>query len=129
MSWEIEADEVQRLLVLPARERAAVFFQLVADWEEVWGLEDPDGWVVAKETDALPLWPHAAFAEACARGPWQGALPAAVSLDDLQADLLAILAEDGLGVAVFPTPDDPGIRLSANEFRERLEQELALGDV
>ena len=129
MSWEIEADEVPRLLALPAGERAMLFFQLVADWEEAWGLEDPQGWVVAKGTDAFPLWPHAALAEACARGPWQGALPASLSLDDLEQDLLALLEEDGLSVAVFPTPDDPGVLLSADEFREKLERELELGGI
>jgi uncharacterized protein DUF2750 len=128
MSWEIEADEVRGLLALPAAERAVAFFQLVADWEEAWGLADPAGWVVARETNALPLWPHAAFAESCARGRWQGALPAAVSLDELDDDLLAILAADGLSVAVFPTPQDPGILLSVSAFRERLERELELGD-
>ena len=129
MSWEIEADEVPGLLALPAAERAVLFFQLVADWEEAWGLEDPQGWVVAKGTDALPLWPHAALAEACARGPWQGALPASLSLEDLEQDLLALLDKDGLRVAVFPTPDDPGVLLSADEFREKLERELELGGI
>jgi len=128
MSWEIEEEEVRRLLALPAAERAVVFFQLVADWEEAWGLKDPAGWVVARETDALPLWPHAALAEACARGQWQGALPASLSLGDLEEDLLAILEEDGLGVAVFPTPDDPGILLSVRQFRDRLERELEIGE-
>jgi len=128
MSWEIEADEVRRLLALPAAERTVLFFQLVADWEEAWGLEDAAGWVVARDSDALPLWPHAAFAEACARGAWQGALPAALSLGDLEQDLLAVLEEDGLRVAVFPTPDDPGILLAAADFRERLQRELEIGD-
>jgi hypothetical protein len=128
MSWEIEEDEVHRFLALPAEDRAVSFFQLVADWEEAWGLEDPQGWVVAKETDALPLWPHASFAAACARGAWKGALAAALSVDDLLQDLLPILEADGLRVAVFPSPDDPGVLLSPRQFRERLERELALGE-
>ncbi|HEX9944867.1 MAG TPA: DUF2750 domain-containing protein [Thermoanaerobaculia bacterium] len=128
MTWEIEEDEIRRFLALPAGDRAVSFFQLTADWEEAWGLKDLDGWVVAKETDALPLWPHSAFAAACAHGPWQGTLPEAVSLDDLLDDLLPILAEDGLRVAVFPAPDDPGTLLSPGEFRERLERELEIGE-
>jgi len=127
MTWEIEEEEVRRLLSLPPEDRAVSFFQLVADWEEAWGLRDADGWIVAQETDALPLWPHAAFAEACARGPWEGAAPEPVALDDLLEDLLPLLQEDGLRIAVFPSSEDPGLLLAPGEVRERLERELEIG--
>jgi hypothetical protein len=127
MSWEIGEDEVRELLALPAGDRTVNFFQLLADWEEAWGLQDEDGWVVSRETDTLPLWPHPAFAEACARGAWDGALPQRIPLDDLLVDLLPLLAGDGLRVAVFPTPDDPGLILTPVETGERLERELQIG--
>jgi len=127
MTWEIEEEEVRRLLALPPEDRAVSFFQLAADWEEAWGLRDADGWIVAQETDALPLWPHAAFAEACARGPWEGAAPEPVALDDLLEDLLPLLQEDGLRIAIFPSPEDPGLLLAPEEVRERLERELEIG--
>lgn len=127
MTWEIEEEEVGRLLALPAADRAAQFFQLLADWEEAWALRDADGWVVSKRTDALPLWPHAAFATACAQGPWEGAAPESVSLDDLMEDLLPLLEEDGLKVAVFPSSEDSGLLLAPSEVRERIERELEIG--
>lgn len=128
MSWEIEEGEVRQLLALPAQDRALTFFQLAADWEEVWGLKDAEGWVVARETDALPLWPHAVFAEACAQGAWEGAAPEPLPIDDLLEDLLPLLAEDGLRVAVFPVPGDPGLLMSPAEAGERLEAELEIGE-
>jgi hypothetical protein len=128
MTWEITEDEARQLLALPAGDRAIQFFQLVADWEEAWGLRDADGWVVGRETDALPLWPHATLAEACAVGPWEGALPEPAALDDLLEDLLPLLDEDGLRVAVFPSPDDPGLLLPPAEVRERLEREMEIGE-
>jgi hypothetical protein len=118
---------VRQLAALSAEARAVIFFQLVADWEEAWGLKDSAGWIVSRESDALPLWPHSAFAEACARGAWTGAAAESITLDELLADLIALLEEDGLRVAVFPTPKDPGTLLSPQELRERLEQELELG--
>lgn len=127
MSWEIEEGEVAQLLALTPADRALAFFQLAADWEEVWGLKDADGWLVSKETDALPLWPHAVFAEACARGAWEGALPEPLPVDDLLEDLLPVLEEDGLRVAVFPVPEDPGILMPPEEVRDRLEAELEIG--
>jgi hypothetical protein len=127
MSWEFEESEVQQILALPAGDRAVTFFQLAADWEEVWGLKDEQGWVVAKDTDALPLWPHDAFAEACAQGAWDGAVPEPLPVDDLLDELLPLLEEDGLQVAVFPTPEDPGTLMPPGEVGERLERELEIG--
>lgn len=127
MTWEITADEARQLLALPAEDRAIQFFQLLADWEEGWGLRDDEGWVVASATDALPLWPHATLAAACAVGPWEGALPEPVSLDEMLEELLPLLAEDSLQVAVFPSPDDPGLLLPPAEVRERLEREMEIG--
>jgi len=127
MSWETGEEELRALQSLPAVDRAVHLVQLVADWEEAWGLLDDQGWVVAKETDAFPFWPHSDLARACARGNWEGAEPAAISLDELLADLLPLLEEDGLRAALFPTPDDPGVLLDAAELRRRLEAELELG--
>ena len=127
MTWEIGDEEVRQILALPARERAAAFFQLVADWEEAWGLKDSAGWIVAREAEALPLWPHSAFAEACARGAWESTAAAAIPLGELLEDLLSLLEEDGLAVAVFPSLDDPGVLMPPGELRARLEAELELG--
>jgi hypothetical protein len=127
MTWEIDEKEVRQILALSAEERAGTFFQLVADWEEAWGLKDSAGWIVARQTDGLPLWPHAVFAEACARGAWEGAAADAIPIDELLEDLLPLLEEDGLGVAVFPAPEDSGIVMKAGEVSARLERELELG--
>ncbi|MFY9821478.1 MAG: DUF2750 domain-containing protein [Thermoanaerobaculia bacterium] len=127
MSWETGEEELRSLQALPAADRAVQLIQLVADWEEAWGLMDDRGWVVAKETDAFPLWPHPDLARACARNNWEDAEPAAIPLDELLEDLLPLLQEDGLRTALFPTPDDPGILLAAAELGRRLEAELDLG--
>ncbi len=127
MSWETAEEELRALQSLSAEDRAVHLVQLVADWEEAWGLLDDQGWVVAKETDALPLWPHADLARACAQGNWEGAEPTAIPLDDLLEELLPLLEEDGLRTALFPTPDDPGVLLDASELGRRLEAELDLG--
>lgn len=131
MSWEIGDDAAHDMLALPAEDRHDHFLQLVADWEEAWGLKDEDGWIVARqkgEPRAFPLWPHAVFAEACARGPWEGAQAEAIDLDELLDSLLPMLEEDGLPVAVFPTPEDEGVLVAPAELRESLEEELELGE-
>jgi hypothetical protein len=126
MRWLLEEGEEAELFALPADGRAIQFFQLLADWEEAWGLKDAEGWVVDKESDALPLWPHSALAEACAAKRWPDAAPEAIPLDDLLIDLLPLLAADNLRVAVFPSPGDPGLLLSPVEASDRLERELQI---
>jgi len=127
MTWEPVEDELRRLQALPAADRAVQLVQLAIDWEELWGLADDHGWVVAKATDALPLWPHPELARACAHGPWEGAEPAAIPLDELLEDLLPQLESEKLGAALFPVAHDPGLLLAAAELRRRLEAELELG--
>ncbi|HEX4964427.1 MAG TPA: DUF2750 domain-containing protein [Thermoanaerobaculia bacterium] len=127
MSWETGDGELRTLQALPAADRAVHLVQLAADWDEVWGLQDDRGWVVSKEMDAFPLWPHPELARACARGNWEGAEPAPIALEDLLEDLLPLLAEDALRVALFPTPEDPGLLLAPGELRQRLQEELELG--
>jgi hypothetical protein len=130
MSWEIDDSDIHQILTLPAAERYDHFIQLVVDWEEAWGLKDEDGWIVVRKdgvASAFPLWPHSAFAEAAARGPWEGAEAESVELDELLESLLAMLEEDDLPVAVFPTLEDEGLLVAPGELRERFEAEMDLG--
>ena len=126
--WPLEEGESDELFALPAADRAIQFFQLIADWEEAWGLKDAHGWVVDKKSDALPLWPHAELAEICAGQLWPDAAPEAISLDDLLIDLLPLLAAESLNLAVFPSPTDPGLLLSPVEAADRLESELQIAE-
>lgn len=127
MTWEPVEGELRRLQALPVADRALQLVQLAVDWEELWGLTDAHGWVVGQATDALPLWPHPDLARACAQGPWEGAEPAAIPLDELLADLLPQLEAESLGTALFPVPGDPGLLLTPEELRRRLGEELELG--
>lgn len=132
MSGELEPGEKELVLALSARERYGYFIQLAVDTEEVWGLKNEEGWMLAgdgseEDRDAFPVWPHPDFATACAFGDWQGAVAEPIGLDELVEDLLPILEEDGLSVAVFPTPDGDSAVVAPVVFRGDLEAELELG--
>jgi hypothetical protein len=122
--------ERRQILALPSRERYGLFLQLAVDWEEVWGLHSDDGWVLSSAGDGrdlFPLWPHPQFAAACAHGGWSGTAAAAVPLDELLSDLLPILEEDGMAIAVFPGPDGEGVLVTPAELKQDLQAELDLG--
>lgn len=130
-TWELDAEERRQMIALPARERYGLFLQITVDWEEVWGLHSSEGWVLSSGgdgRDVLPLWPHPGFAETCAHGAWEGTRPEPVPLDELLSDLLPLLEEDGIRVAVFPSPKGEGVLVAPDELRRDLEAELKLGE-
>jgi len=133
MSWELEEGEREMVLALSARERYVYFIQLAVDSEELWGLRNSDGWVLAGEglpeggRDAFPLWPHADFAAACAVADWEGAEPAPIGLAELLEDLLPILEEDGLALAVFPDVEGDSAVVEPDDLRRDLQAEIELG--
>jgi hypothetical protein len=137
MSWDLEEGERELVLAMPARERYVYFIQLAVDTEEVWGLRNPDGWVLAGDglpetegetgRDAFPVWPHPDFAAACAVADWEGAEPAPIGLAELLEDLLPILEEDGHALAVFPDADGESAVVEPANLRRDLQAEIDLG--
>jgi hypothetical protein len=85
-----------------------------------------EGWVVAEEGGEpyLPVWPHRRFAEANAFEDWAGAQAHAIDVDDFTLAWTKKLEDDGMKVAVFPTPDAEGTAVSPARLRHDLEGEL-----
>ena len=129
MSWDLEDGEKEMVLALSASERYGYFIQLTVDGDEAWGLKNPDGWVLAgdEERDAFPIWPHKDLAAACALEDWEGAVPEPITLDELLQDLIPILEEDGIAVAVFPGLDGESAVVAPEDLRRDLEAEIELG--
>ena len=128
MSWNVNDEEFRTVVALPAPERYAYFIKRAAGHGELWSLTDTDGWVIAvddENTGHIPVWPHPRFASACAEGPWQDAKPTPIEIDEWVVAWLPKVREDGLRVAVFQTPEDKGVGVSADRLKSDLEDELA----
>jgi hypothetical protein len=131
MSWELDDEERRLAPALPAKERYSYFIQVLVDQEEIWGLRNDEGWVLGSDPergDILPLWPHSAFAEACARGTWDDAKPAEIPLDDLLENLLPLLEEDRITVAAFPNLEGDSVLIKPEELGRDLLAEIELGE-
>ncbi|MBN1209152.1 MAG: DUF2750 domain-containing protein [Myxococcaceae bacterium] len=70
--------------------------------------------------DVLPLWPTSESARLCATRPWAGFEPRLIPLPELVEVLLPQLAEEGIAVGVFFTPQGQGWPVTAGELRAQL---------
>jgi hypothetical protein len=122
--YAVNDKEFESVVGLEAGRRYDHFIKRVADTQRVYVLEH-DGSLVSltdesgDEPDQLPLWPHPRYGEAY-RDQFGGAPLAELGLAKLVDDVLPGLAEDGINVAVFPTPDGRGPVVPA----QRLLQDL-----
>ena len=126
-AWDVNEEEFRSVLGLPGNERYGYFIKRVASHGELWGLRGEGGWVVAEDDEAVPhfpVWPHPRFADACGAGPWAEERPAAIDIDEWVEAWLSNLERDGLRVAVFQTPEDQGVSVSASRLGRDLENEL-----
>ncbi|MDE2617202.1 MAG: DUF2750 domain-containing protein [Burkholderiales bacterium] len=117
------------VLALPEDQRYLHFLRKAANSERIWSLLDPHGW--ATLTDplgqvGLPVWPHPAFAAACACGDWEGYGPACIEVPVFLDRWLPDMGELGVRVDVFPTTGRRGFMVSALQLELQLRKQLAL---
>lgn len=124
MTQEMSDARLQALLELPPARRHAWFLQRVRETGEVWGLY-AEGWALAFDDegrDVLPLWPTPDSARLCATNLWEGFEPRLIPLKQLVEELLPDLAEEGIPLGIFFTPQGQGLPVTAAELREQLLQ-------
>jgi uncharacterized protein DUF2750 len=122
MEREQSQERMQAVLRLPAARRYSYFLQRVVEAGEVWGLEG-EGWALALDDagrDVLPLWPAPEFAALCATRLWSGFQPRPINLRELIDNVLPQLAEEGMPVGIFFTPEGQGHPVSAAELIDAL---------
>ena len=73
----------------------------------------------------FPVWPHPAYALACANGPWAGAEAAQIEVHTFINAWLPNFEAEGTHVAVLPTPELRAAVVPAAQLREDLSIELA----
>jgi Protein of unknown function (DUF2750) len=127
MGWEVNDEEFESVLALPANRRYDYLVKRAASHGELWGLRGEGGWVVSEDDEGnqhFPVWPHQRFAQALAEGLWEGEKPVSIDIDEWVDAWLPNLERDGMRVAVFQTPDDKGVGVSPERLKTDLEAEL-----
>ncbi len=117
------------VMALPEDARYLHFLRQVADSAQVWGLLDPRGWVTLTDAQGhagLPVWPHPAYAAACASDDWSGYVPACIEVPAFLDHWLPDMAELGVRVDVFPATGRRGLMVPALELELQLREQLTL---
>lgn len=101
--------QIEEILAKKPENRYKYFIKTVAAEEEVWGLADKEGWLMleveSEGQDALAVFPSAEFAEIFKRsGGFEDMLVEVLDLNEF-LEWLEDMENEGLHVAVFPTPN------------------------
>lgn len=122
----MNAKKNDNILKLSTEERYDYFVRKVADFEEVWGLKENDGWALLGDNNGrvlFPVWPEKEFAEICAIDTWSAYEPIAIDLDDFLEILSPRIKKDNLFYSVFLTPENKGVIISPEELCTDIEDE------
>ena len=125
---KLSPEEMRGVLDADGPTRYAHFVKRVADWEEVWGLRAPDGWVSVSDESGVsmfPVWPHEEYARLVATDDWSNAVPTSIDVHDWIDSWLPNLLEDGSKIAVFPTPQGKGVVVEPQQLKADIENELS----
>lgn len=117
-------EKFKQVMDLPSAERHGYFVRKVADTQEVWGLHH-EGWATAQADGkvAMPFWPEAAYAQACASGDWAGFQPRAIALGDFLSKWLPGMASNDQPAFVFPVPQGRASIVAASDLLRHLQHE------
>lgn len=109
MTYRLSQEQYDRAWTLPGAERYRYFVSKIEDFQEVWTLKGPGGFVLFSADEnaqcrCLPFWPHPDHASALAVDMWADCSPERIDLTSFVASWLPGMQRDDLKVAVFPTP-------------------------
>jgi hypothetical protein len=105
MSYKLNPEQYNSVVSLDSAARCRHFIARVADWQCLWGVRSPEGWLVPQAPegfDYLPVWPHPGYAQTIADKIFTGNLATAILLEDFMEGWLPKLAEDKVMIAIFP---------------------------
>jgi hypothetical protein len=125
MIYRLNQEEFNRVWTLPADQRYGYFVSKVVDFDEVWTLKGPGGFVLFAADEAgrcrcLPYWPHPEYAAALAVDMWADCEPESINLKPFLVNWLPGMITDNLKAAVFPTPLGTSIIVEPEKLMEDL---------
>jgi len=126
MPYEMNDAQLNAVLALPDEQRYQHFVAKVADWQELWGVRNDDGWLVPAMPEGVeyfPVWPHPEYAQKTADKNFPGHTAEELDFDTWMESMLIAFAEDNVKVAVFPNMEWRCVLADAGQLREDIRVE------
>lgn len=118
--------KIENILKMSESERYDYFVRKVADFEQLWGLNN-NGWALLgddKGNRILPIWPEKEFAQLCAVDQWKSYSPEVIELNNFLEKWIPGMLNDKTMLNVFLTPNSKGTVVSPDQLDEDLQDEL-----
>lgn len=127
MPYKLTPELADSLIALSADERYQHFLEKAADWEEIWGVNDDQGWLVQATEDNrhyITLWPHPYLVEDAIRRHLPGNRAEEIDFVFLLEQWLPLLIKEDILISVFPDRQWRGILVTAEQFQADLNQAI-----
>lgn len=108
MPYHLNPEQYASVVKLDGSTRYAHFLGRIADWEQIWGVKNEDGWlfpVVEGQFTYFPVWPHPEYAEKITNAIFPGHEAAEISLEEFMDNWLPGMVDDEIKVGVFPNEE------------------------
>ncbi|WP_426477466.1 DUF2750 domain-containing protein [Chryseobacterium sp. CBSDS_008] len=119
--------EIEKVVSLEPKKRYDYLIKKIADREAVYTLTTPKGEVANSNLDGktlFPLWSDKEYAELCKVAGWEDYKVFELSLEDLESNILNVIAKSGDLLNIFPVGDKTGFVVDSAEFKRDLDMEL-----
>ena len=127
MPYKLNDQEMKAVSSLAPPATYEHFLKRIADWQELWAVKGPGGFVGMGDDDGnqgIPFWPHPRYAERHIQGDWSNCTAVRISVEDFMDKWLTGMERDGVKVVAFPTPDMKGVVVEPARMRADLSEKL-----
>lgn len=114
---------------LNPEQRLKYLIKEVITHQQIWILTDQDGCVMlnTEDEDCAPVWPNQETAQAWAVDEWADCKPKAIDLKTWYSRWTQGLEDDDVAIAVFPSENEEGLVISAQELDFELKKQGRVG--
>ena len=129
MPYKMNPQQYEAVLALSSADRSSHFVGKVADWEQLWGVRNGEGWLVPvtpENIEYFPVWPHPEYAQKMTDEHFPGHNAVEISLDEFISSWLPKFEKDNVKVGVFPNKEWVFWVMEPNDLLECLKEECAL---
>lgn len=129
MPYRMNPQQYESVLALSSADRSTHFVGKVADWQQLWGVKNEEGWLVPitpDDVEYFPVWPHPEYAQKITDEHFPGHQAVEITLDEFLSHWLPTFERDGVKVAVFPNKDWVFWVMEPKDLEQCLRDELTL---